>query len=105
MDTIDIEQGAGQVSKALKIKDERAEELKELCCESVAKFETIPEVMDLMQMIAKNNNELAYCNYRIGICSRCPASSIRKQYMKDEDIEDSLGKFWKDNKGKDNDKA
>lgn len=104
MNTIEIEEGAGQVSRALKINDERADELKELCCESVAKFDTVAEVMDIMQSIAKNDNELAYCNFRIGVCSRCPMSMIKREREKDEDIDSKLNKFYKQNRNN-NDKT
>lgn len=96
MDSLDIEEGAGEVSRALKISDKRAEELKDLCCESVVYYKSVSECMDVMQTYAKNSNELAYCNYRIGVCSRCPASILKRQYDADNDIEGKLGKIWDD---------
>lgn len=99
MDSLDIEEGAGQVSRALKIKDKRAEELKDLCCESVSHYSSVSECMDVMQTYAKDANELAYCNYRIGVCSRCPASMLKRELGEDEDIDGKLGDIW-DNKDK-----
>lgn len=101
MNTIEFKEGAGQVSRALQIPDKRAEELEDLCCESVVKFDTVSEVMDIMQSIAKNHNELAYCNYRIGVCSQCPASKLKRKLSKDAEIDDNLKKFYKRNKGDD----
>ena len=97
MDSLDIEEGAGEVSRALKIKDKRAEELKDLCCESVVHYKSVTECMDVMQAYAKNANELAYINYRIGVCSRCPASIIKRSLEQDDDIDSKLCNIW-DNK-------
>lgn len=100
MDSLDIEEGAGEVSRSLKIDDKRAEELKDLCCESVAHYSSVTECMDVMQTYAKNANELAYCNYRIGVCSRCPMSILKREFDKQEesgDMDDKLGDIWDNN--------
>lgn len=97
MNNLDIEEGAGEVSRALKIEDKRANELKDLCCDAVAHYNTIPECMDVIQTYAKNANEQAYCNYRIGVCSRCPGSIIKREIERRKDADDmdnSLGKIW-----------
>lgn len=94
MDSISIEDAVGDVSKSLKISDKRAEELKDLCCDSVVHYKNIAECMDVMQSIAKNHNELAYCNYRIGVCSRCPGSIMKREEEKNKDINDKLDDIW-----------
>lgn len=94
MNILNIEEGANEVSRGLGLTDERANELQELCCESVIKYDNVVEVIDMMQMIAKNHNELAYCNFRIGLCLRCPGSMIRRQMEKDEGIDEKLNNIW-----------
>lgn len=88
-----IEDGAGELSKALGITDERADELQEMCCDLVNKYDNTAEIMDLAQVYANHPNEQAFINYRIGICTACPAKMFTK-LLKKGDMDKDLGDLF-----------
>lgn len=95
-----IEEGAGELSRALGMTDERANELQEICCDLVNKFDNTAEVIDLAQVYAKHPNEQAFINFRIGICTVCPAKTLREileermSNTKERDEKDDLDDFY-----------